>query len=99
MSLNFLFRFGLIFEKNEMGWARTTHGKEEKRNAYKMERDTKESEHLEDLVLFRKKTSKEEHNMEEHNTSTTTHTRIRGTAYASATHKNSDFLIRYIFNT
>jgi hypothetical protein len=41
-----------------------------------------------------------EHNREEHNTPTTTHTRIRGTAYASATSESSDFLIiENIFNT
>jgi hypothetical protein len=35
-----------------IGWTFTTHGKEEKRNAYKMGRDMKEREHLEDIVLF-----------------------------------------------
>jgi hypothetical protein len=52
MSLNFLCTFALIFKKNDMSWEHSTHGKEEKRNAYKMDRDMKEREHLEDLVLL-----------------------------------------------
>jgi hypothetical protein len=35
-----------------MGWAHTKHGKEEKKSAYKMERDMEKKEHLEDLVLL-----------------------------------------------
>jgi hypothetical protein len=47
-------------------------------------------------VLFLNKTRNAEHTREEHNTPTTIHTRIRGTAYASATSESSDFLIRRI---
>jgi hypothetical protein len=35
-----------------IGWAFTTHRKEEKSNAYKIDRDMKEREHLEDIVLL-----------------------------------------------
>jgi hypothetical protein len=45
---------------------------------------------------FQDKTRNEEHNKEEH-TPTTTHTRLRGTAYA--TRESSDFLVKHIFNT
>jgi hypothetical protein len=37
--------------------------------------------------------------VQEHNIATTTHTRHRGTAHASATSESSDFLIKHIFNT
>jgi hypothetical protein len=45
------------------------------------------------------RTRNEEHNGEEHNKPTTTHTCIRGTAYASVTSESSNFLIRHIFKT